>query len=49
MVGRILYWAAVLAISVLLVAGLILFIESRDESSLEGSWRHQAPAAARVT
>lgn len=44
--GRILYWVAVLAISLLLVIGLILFIESRDESSLEGSARPGAPAAA---
>jgi hypothetical protein len=37
-----LYWLAVLAISVALVIGLILFFESRDQSSLEGA---SAPAA----
>jgi len=46
MVGRILYWVAVLAISLLLVIGLILFIESRDESSLEESARPGPTAAA---
>ncbi|MEJ7785776.1 MAG: hypothetical protein WKF96_13300 [Solirubrobacteraceae bacterium] len=33
---RILYWLAVLAISLALVVALILFFESRDESRLEG-------------
>jgi cytochrome b subunit of formate dehydrogenase len=32
---KILYWIAVLAISLALVVGLILFFESRDQSSLE--------------
>lgn len=32
---RILYWLAVLAISIALVVGLILFFESRDRSSVE--------------
>jgi hypothetical protein len=45
MVGRILYWVAVFAISLLLVVGLILFIESRDDSSLEESARPGVPAA----
>jgi len=37
-VGKVLYWVAVVAISLLLVVGLILFLESRDDSSLdEGS------------
>jgi cytochrome b subunit of formate dehydrogenase len=37
-VGKVLYWLAVLAISLLFVVGLILFFESRDDSSLdEGS------------
>ena len=43
--GRILYWVAVFAISLLLVVGLILFIESRDDSSIEGSVRPGAPVA----
>jgi cytochrome b subunit of formate dehydrogenase len=37
MVLKILYWLAVLAISLALVIGLILFLESRDQSSLERS------------
>lgn len=32
---KILYWLAVLAISLALVVALILFLESRDESSLD--------------
>lgn len=38
---KILYWLAVLAISVALVLGLILWFESQDESDLEGA---RAPA-----
>jgi hypothetical protein len=37
MLLRILYWIAVVAISLALVIGLILFFESRDQSSIEGS------------
>jgi hypothetical protein len=37
MLLRLLYWLAVLAISLALVVGLILFLESRDQSSLERS------------
>ena len=37
MLLKILYWLAVLAVSVALVAGLILFFESRDRSSVEGA------------
>jgi cytochrome b subunit of formate dehydrogenase len=33
--GKILYWLAVIAISLALVVGLILFFESRDQSSVE--------------
>jgi cytochrome b subunit of formate dehydrogenase len=33
--GKILYWALVVAISLALVVGLILFFESRDQSSVE--------------
>jgi hypothetical protein len=36
---KILYWLAVVAVSLALVLGLILFLESRDESSLEGASR----------
>jgi cytochrome b subunit of formate dehydrogenase len=34
---KVLYWLAVLAISVALVIGLILWFESRDESEIQGS------------
>jgi hypothetical protein len=37
MLFRILYWIAVVAISLALVIALILFFESRDQSSIEGS------------
>jgi hypothetical protein len=30
-----LYWLAVLAVSLALVVGLILFLESRDQSSID--------------
>ncbi len=33
---RILYWLAVVAISLALLVALVLFLESRDESSLSG-------------
>jgi hypothetical protein len=36
MILKILYWVAVLAVSLALVIGLILFFESRDQSSIEG-------------
>jgi hypothetical protein len=36
MLLKILYWLAVLAVSLALVIGLILFLESRDQSSIEG-------------
>jgi hypothetical protein len=34
---KVLYWLAVLAISLALVIGLILWFESQDESEIEGS------------
>jgi hypothetical protein len=34
---KLLYWLAVFAISLALVVGLILFFESRDQSSIEGA------------
>lgn len=37
MLLKILYWVAVVAISLVLVIGLILFFESRDQSSVERS------------
>jgi hypothetical protein len=33
--GKVVYWAIVLAISLALVVGLILFFESRDQSQVE--------------
>jgi hypothetical protein len=45
--GRVLYWVVVLAISLALVVGLILFFESRDESSLENAGSlHSRPIGA---
>jgi hypothetical protein len=39
MLLKVLYWLAVIAISLALVVGLILFLESRDPSSVEsGAW-----------
>jgi hypothetical protein len=35
MLLKILYWLAVVAISLALVVGLVLFFESRDQSSVE--------------
>ena len=40
---KILYWLAVLVVSLVLVVALILFLESRDQSEIEGSERG-APA-----
>ena len=37
MLLKVLYWVAVLAVSVALVVGLILWLESRDASQLERS------------
>jgi cytochrome b subunit of formate dehydrogenase len=34
---KVLYWLAVLAISLALVVGLILWFESQDESDIQGS------------
>jgi hypothetical protein len=41
--GRIAYWLAVLAISLALVIGLILFFESRDQSQVEEGGAAPAP------
>jgi hypothetical protein len=35
--GKVIYWLAVLAISVALLIALVLFFESRDESQIEGA------------
>jgi hypothetical protein len=44
---RVLYWLAVLIVSIALLVGLILLFESRDESDIEGdsSSAPRAPAA----
>ena len=36
-IGKILYWLLVLAISVALLVALVLFFESRDQSQVEGA------------
>ena len=41
----VLYWLAVVAVSLALVVGLIFFFEPRDESSVEGSWQPVTRAA----
>ena len=35
LLGKVLYWVAIVAVSLALVVALILFLESRDRSSLE--------------
>ena len=47
MLLRIVYWVAVVAISLALVIALILFLESRDQSSVDEASR--PPAAALVS
>jgi hypothetical protein len=42
MLPKVLYWLAVLVVSIVLVVALILWFESQDESELEGA---RAPAA----
>jgi len=44
MVVKVLYWVAVLAISLAFVVGLIIFFESRDDSSLDGAGTRPAYA-----
>jgi hypothetical protein len=43
---RILYWLAVLAVSLALLIVLVLFFESRDESSLSGGTLLVAPTSS---
>jgi hypothetical protein len=40
---KVLYWLAVLVVSLALLVGLILLLESRDESELEGGGASSAP------
>lgn len=42
----VLYWLTVLVISLALLVALVLFLESRDESSLESGWKGIEKAAA---
>jgi hypothetical protein len=44
MLLKVLYWLAVLAVSLALVIGLILFLESRDQSSIEGAAKPEVTA-----
>jgi hypothetical protein len=44
MILKILYWLAVVLVSLALVVALILFLESRDQSEIEGA--EQAPASS---
>lgn len=37
MIGRVVYWLAVIAISLALVIGLITFFESQDPSTVPGA------------
>lgn len=45
MVVKLVYWLAVVAVSLALVVALILFLESRDQSSLEGAGGQPAASA----
>lgn len=45
LVTKILYWLAVLIVSLVLVVGLILFLESRDQSSVESAAPGARPVA----
>jgi hypothetical protein len=47
MLLKLIYWVAVLAVSIVLVVALILFLESRDKSSLEGADAHVVALAQR--
>lgn len=42
MIRRILYWMAVVAVSLALVIALVLFLESRDPSSVSGTQRQES-------
>jgi hypothetical protein len=46
---KVLYWLAVLVVSLALLVGLILLLESRDESEVEGSARPSPPTAVART
>ena len=44
--GRVIYWLAVLVISLALLVALVLFFESQDQSSLDQGAAPAAPLAA---
>ena len=43
---KVVYWVAVLVVSLSLVVALVLFLESRDQSSVDDSRRTSTTAAA---
>lgn len=43
MLAKVAYWTAVVVVSFALVVALILFLEARDQSSVEGAIRHLGP------
>jgi hypothetical protein len=45
---RILYWLAVLAVSLALLVALVLFLESRDSSSLDSASRGVTSASLAI-
>ena len=49
MLAKVLYWVAVVLVSLALVIALILFLESRDDSSLEGARLLRVAAGAALT
>ena len=46
--GKVLYWLAVLVISIALLVALVLYFESRDESELDRGAAPTGPLAARA-
>jgi hypothetical protein len=44
--AKVLYWVAVLVVSLALLVGLILLLESRDDSEIEGGSRPAPPSRA---
>ena len=43
---KVVYWLAVVAISLALVVGLIMWLESRDDSEVEGAWLEPASVSS---
>jgi hypothetical protein len=46
LLGRVLYWLAVVAISVALLVALVLFLESRDPGAVDSRAGDSPPAAS---